>query len=342
MKGKYQRLYQETKQIRKKLCKQQREGSKMKASSLKVSNLQKLGPLIGLIIITFVLAIVSDNFMTVDNLLNVMRQVSINALIAFGMTFVILTGGIDLSVGSILALSSAITASLLAGGMDPILSILIGLLAGAIMGAINGFIITKGKVAPFIATLATMTIFRGLTLVYSDGRPITGLSDSALFEMMGKGYVSWIPVPVIYMMVAYFVLYFILKKTTFGRRVYAIGGNEEATILSGIRVDRVKIWIYSITGLLSALAGIILASRLNSSQPTAGASYELDAIAAVVLGGTSLSGGRGWIFGTLIGALIIGVLNNGLNIMNVSSFYQQVVKGGVILLAVLLDRKKAA
>lgn len=280
--------------------------------------------------------------MTVDNILNVMRQVSINALIAFGMTFVILTGGIDLSVGSILALSSAITASLLAGGMDPILAILIGLLAGAIMGAINGFIITKGKVAPFIATLATMTIFRGLTLVYSDGRPITGLSDSALFEMMGKGYVSWIPVPVIYMMAAYFILYFILKKTTFGRRVYAIGGNEEATILSGIRVDRVKVWIYSITGLLSALAGIILASRLNSSQPTAGASYELDAIAAVVLGGTSLSGGRGWIFGTLIGALIIGVLNNGLNIMNVSSFYQQVVKGGVILLAVLLDRKKAA
>lgn len=280
--------------------------------------------------------------MTVDNILNVMRQVSINALIAFGMTFVILTGGIDLSVGSILALSSAITASLLAGGMDPILAILVGLLAGAIMGAINGFIITKGKVAPFIATLATMTIFRGVTLVYSDGRPITGLSNSALFEMMGKGYVSWIPVPVIYMMVAYFILYFILKKTTFGRRVYAIGGNEEATILSGIRVDRVKIWIYSITGFLSALAGIILASRLNSSQPTAGASYELDAIAAVVLGGTSLSGGRGWIFGTLIGALIIGVLNNGLNIMNVSSFYQQVVKGGVILLAVLLDRKKAA
>lgn len=330
------------KQTKKKLCKQQLEGSKMKASSLKVTNIQKLGPLIGLFIITTVLAIVSDNFMTVDNILNVMRQVSINALIAFGMTFVILTGGIDLSVGSILALASAITASLLASGMDPILAILIGLLAGALMGAINGFIITKGKVAPFIATLATMTVFRGLTLVYSDGRPITGLSTSTLFEMMGKGYVSWIPVPVIYMMASYFILYFILKKTTFGRRVYAIGGNEEASILSGIRVDRVKIWIYSITGLLSALAGIILASRLNSSQPTAGASYELDAIAAVVLGGTSLSGGRGWIFGTLIGALIIGVLNNGLNIMNVSSFYQQVVKGGVILLAVLLDRKKAA
>ncbi|PGT83857.1 MULTISPECIES: ABC transporter permease subunit [Bacillaceae] len=306
------------------------------------SKLQKLGPLVGLLIITIILSIVSPNFMTVDNILNVLRQVSINALIAFGMTFVILTGGIDLSVGSILALASAVTASMLASGMDPILAILVGLLAGAIMGAINGFIITKGKVAPFIATLATMTVFRGLTLVYTDGRPITGLSSSELFVLMGKGYVGWVPVPVIWMLITYAILYFILKKTTFGRRVYAIGGNEEAAILSGIRTDRVKIWIYSITGLLSALAGIILSSRLNSAQPTAGASYELDAIAAVVLGGTSLSGGRGWIFGTLVGALIIGVLNNGLNIMNVSSFYQQVVKGGVILLAVLLDRKKAA
>ena len=306
------------------------------------SKLQKLGPLVGLLIITIILSVVSPNFMTVDNILNVLRQVSINALIAFGMTFVILTGGIDLSVGSILALASAVTASMLASGMDPILAILVGLLAGAIMGAINGFIITKGKVAPFIATLATMTVFRGLTLVYTDGRPITGLSSSELFVLMGKGYVGWVPVPVIWMLITYAILYFILKKTTFGRRVYAIGGNEEAAILSGIRTDRVKIWIYSITGLLSALAGIILSSRLNSAQPTAGASYELDAIAAVVLGGTSLSGGRGGIFGTLVGALIIGVLNNGLNIMNVSSFYQQVVKGGVILLAVLLDRKKAA
>jgi ribose transport system permease protein len=306
------------------------------------TNLQKLGPFVGLIIIIIILSIVSPNFMTVDNILNVLRQVSINALIAFGMTFVILTGGIDLSVGSILALSSAVTASMLASGMDPILAILIGLIAGAIMGAINGFIITKGKVAPFIATLATMTVFRGLTLVYSDGRPITGLSSSELFVLMGKGYVGWIPVPVIWMLVTYAILYFILKKTTFGRKVYAIGGNEEAAILSGIRANRVKVWIYTLTGLLSALAGIILSSRLNSAQPTAGASYELDAIAAVVLGGTSLSGGRGWIFGTLIGALIIGVLNNGLNIMNVSSFYQQVVKGGVILLAVLLDRKKSA
>jgi ribose transport system permease protein len=303
---------------------------------------QKLGPFFGLFVITLVLSIVSSSFLTLDNIFNVLRQVSINALIAFGMTFVILTGGIDLSVGSMLALSSAITAGMLASGMDPILAMAIGLASGAIMGAINGLFITKGRVAPFIATLATMTIFRGLTLVYTDGRPITGLSDSPLFEIMGRGYFGWIPVPVIWMLVCYAILYFVLKKTTFGRRVYSIGGNEEASVLSGIRVNSVKIWVYSLTGTLSALAGIILASRLNSAQPTAGASYELDAIASVVLGGTSLSGGRGWIFGTLVGALIIGVLNNGLNLMNVSSFYQQVVKGGVILLAVLLDRKKSA
>lgn len=312
-------------------------------SQVSITNyLQKLGSLIGLIIITIILSIVSPNFLTLDNVLNVLRQVSINALIAFGMTFIILTGGIDLSVGSILALGSAVTAGMLASGMDPMLAVLLGLLAGGLMGAFNGLVITKGKVAPFIATLATMTIFRGLTLVYTNGRPITGLSDSLTFQLIGKGYFFGIPVPVILMVVVYIILYILLKKTTFGRKVYAIGGNEEASILSGIKVNIAKIWIYTITGVLSALAGIILTSRLNSAQPTAGASYELDAIAAVVLGGTSLAGGRGWIFGTLIGALIIGVLNNGLNLMNVSSFYQQVVKGGVILLAVLLDRKKSA
>jgi ribose transport system permease protein len=303
---------------------------------------QKLGPLIGLILIAVILSVMSQDFLTVNNIFNVLRQVSINALIAFGMTFVILTGGIDLSVGSILALSSALTAGMLAGGTDPIMALLIGLLAGAGMGAVNGLIITKGKVAPFIATLATMTIYRGFTLVYTEGRPITGLSDAVSFQMLGKGYFLGIPFPVITMLISFAILYFLLKKTTFGRGVYAIGGNEEASLLSGLRVDRIKIGVYSLTGLLAALAGTTLTSRLNSAQPTAGVSYELDAIAAVVLGGTSLSGGRGWIVGTLIGALIIGVLNNGLNLLNVSSFYQQVVKGGVILLAVLLDRKKAA
>ncbi|KGP72377.1 ribose ABC transporter permease [Pontibacillus yanchengensis] len=304
--------------------------------------LQKLGPLLGFFVIVIILTFMSDNFLTLDNILVVLRQVSINALIAFGMTFVILTGGIDLSVGSTLALSGALTAGMLSSGMDPMLAVILGMLAGAAMGAFNGIVITKGKVAPFIATLATMTIFRGLTLVYTDGRPITGLSDSMSFKMIGQGYLFGIPVPAVLMTVAFAILFFILKKTVFGRQVYSIGGNEEASILSGIRADRVKIWVYSLTGLLSALAGIILTSRLNSAQPNVGVAFELDAIAAVVLGGTSLSGGRGWIFGTLVGALIIGVLNNGLNLLDVSSFFQQVVKGTVILLAVLMDRKKTA
>lgn len=306
-------------------------------------DVKKLGPLIGLFLLCIVLSILSDDFLTMDNWLNLLRQVSINALIAFGMTFVILTGGIDLSVGSVLALSSAITAGMMAQGINGFVAILVGLLAGMVMGVLNGVIITKGKVAPFIATLATMTAFRGLTLVYTDGRPITGFaSDDIMFQMMGRGYFFGIPVPIILMLMVYIALYVVLKKTTFGRHTYAVGGNEEASRLSGLRVDRLKIYVYALTGALSALAGLILTSRLNSAQPTAGTAYELDAIAAVVLGGTSLSGGRGWIFGTLVGALIIGVLNNGLNLLNVSSFYQQVIKGAVILLAVLLDRRKEA
>ncbi|CDQ40808.1 MULTISPECIES: ABC transporter permease subunit [Virgibacillus] len=301
--------------------------------------LATLGPLFGLILITSVLAIMSDNFFTLTNIFNLLRQVSVNALIAFGMTFVILTAGIDLSVGSILALGSALTAGLLTSGIDPILAVCIGLIIGLILGTVNGLIITKGRVAPFIATLATMTIYRGITLVYTDGRPITGLSDSFAFEMIGKGYVFGIPFPAIVMVIVFIVLYFILRQTVFGREVYAVGGNEEAATLSGIKADRVKIWVYSLTGMLSVLAGIIITSRLNSAQPTAGSMYELDAIAAVVIGGTSLAGGRGRIVGTLIGALIIGVIDNGLNLLNVPSFYQQIVKGGVILLAVLLDRK---
>jgi len=231
---------------------------------------------------------------------------------------------------------------MMASGMDPFLAMVVGLLAGLAMGIVNGIIIAKGKVAPFIATLATMTIFRGLTLVYMDGRPITGLGDHLMFQMFGRGYFLGIPVPAVTMMIAFAVLYFILKKTTFGRRTFAIGGNEEAAALSGINVTRIKVMIYGLSGTLAALAGIVLTSRLDSAQPTAGTSYELDAIAAVVLGGTSLSGGRGWIVGTFIGVLIIGVLNNGLNLLGVSSFFQQVVKGLVILLAVLIDRRKEA
>ncbi|WP_110113431.1 ribose ABC transporter permease RbsC [Bacillus sp. CGMCC 1.16541] len=318
----------------------------MKQSVKKVNHvdnlLQKLGPLLGLIMLVVIVSILNPSFLEPLNLLNLLRQVAINALIAFGMTFVILTGGIDLSVGSILALSSALMAGMIVSGIDPILAILIGCLLGAGMGAINGLLITKGKMAPFIATLATMTIFRGLTLVYTDGNPITGLGENYLFQLFGRGYFLGIPVPAITMMLSFAVLWVILHKTPFGRKTYAIGGNEKAAIISGIKVPQVKVMIYSLAGLLAALAGAILTSRLNSAQPTAGTSYELDAIAAVVLGGTSLSGGRGLIVGTLIGALIIGTLNNGLNLLGVSSFFQMVVKGVVILIAVLIDRKKSA
>ncbi|WP_238984683.1 ribose ABC transporter permease [Kurthia massiliensis] len=304
--------------------------------------MQKLGPLFGLLLIVVIISIMSPSFLTSDNIFNVLRQVSISALIAFGMTFVILTGGIDLSVGSTLALTGAVAATLLAGGYDPFIAMAAALALGLVLGAVNGIIIAKGKVAPFIATLATMTIYRGLTLVYTDGKPVSGLGDHLSFQMFGKGYLLGVPVPIVTMTVAFFVLYFILRKTTFGRRVYAIGGNAEASRLSGINVDRTTIAVYALTGMLAAMSALILTSRLNSAQPTAGTSYELDAIAAVVLGGTSLTGGRGWIVGTLIGALIIGVLNNGLNLIGVSSFFQQVVKGIVILFAVLIDRKKAA
>ncbi|WP_139187892.1 ribose ABC transporter permease RbsC [Bacillus tuaregi] len=301
---------------------------------------QKLGPLLGLIVLVVIVSILNPSFLEPLNILNLLRQVAINALIAFGMTFVILTGGIDLSVGAILALSSALTAGMIVSGLDPMLAIIIGCILGGVMGMVNGLFITKGKMAPFIATLATMTIFRGLTLVYTGGNPITGLGDNYLFQLFGRGYFLGIPVPAITMILTFVLLFIILHKTPFGRKTYAIGGNEKAALISGIKVPNVKIMIYSLSGMLAALAGAILTSRLNSAQPTAGTSYELDAIAAVVLGGTSLSGGKGRIFGTLIGALIIGTLNNGLNLLGVSSFYQMVVKGIVILIAVLLDRKK--
>ncbi|OOP66174.1 ribose ABC transporter permease [Heyndrickxia oleronia] len=318
------------------------DGKSMNRANHLDNIMQKLGPLLGFIILVVIVSILNPSFLQPLNILNLLRQVAINALIAYGMTFVILTGGIDLSVGSILALSSALMAGMMVSGLDPILAIIIGCLLGGVMGMVNGLLITKGKMAPFIATLATMTVFRGLTLVYTDGNPITGLSDSRLFQLFGRGYFLGIPVPAITMIIGFIILYIILQKTPFGRKTYAIGGNEKAALISGIKVPRVKIMIYSLAGLLSALAGAILISRLDSAQPTAGTSYELDAIAAVVLGGTSLSGGRGKIFGTLIGALIIGTLNNGLNLLGVSSFYQMVVKGIVILIAVLLDRKKAA
>lgn len=302
--------------------------------------LREMGPLIGLILLFVVIAVLNDRFISPTNLSNLLRQVSINALISFGMTFVILTGGIDLSVGSLLALSSALLASMIKSGVNPELSIIFAALIGLGLGLLNGIIVAYGKVAPFIATLATMTIYRGATLVYTNGNPISGLSDEPFFIALGQGDLAGVPVPAIIMVIAFLILFFVLRKTPLGRQTYAVGGNEKVSYIAGIKINRVKIVAYALTGLLCALAGAILTSRLNSAQPTAGTGYELDAIAAVVLGGTSLAGGKGRITGTLIGALIIGTLNNGLNILNVSSFYQQVVKGIVILLAVIMDRKK--
>lgn len=297
--------------------------------------------LIALLFLVVVVSFLNPNFFTVDNILNILRQTSVNAIIAVGMTLVILTAGIDLSVGSVLALCGAFAATLVAMEVPVLVAVPTALLAGAALGAISGIIIAKGKVQAFIATLVTMTLLRGVTMVYTDGRPIsTGFTDTAdTFAWFGTGYALGIPVPVWLMVVVFAGAWYLLNHTRFGRYVYAVGGNESATRLSGINVERVKIGVYAICGLLAALAGIIVTSRLSSAQPTAGMGYELDAIAAVVLGGTSLMGGKGRIMGTLIGALIIGFLNNALNLLDVSSYYQMIAKAVVILLAVLVDNK---
>lgn len=302
--------------------------------------LSKLGPLLALIVLIIFVSILSPSFLSLTNLMNLMRQVSTNALIAFGMTFVIITGGIDLSVGSTLALSSAIMAGMIVNGIDPLIAMTVSLIAGFVLGAVNGLLITKGKLVPFIATLATMTIYRGATLVLTDGKPITGLDETFIFQFMGRGYFFGIPFPIVITLVVFALLFVLLHKMSFGRKTFAIGGNEKASFIAGVKSNKIKIFVYSISGVLASLAGIILTSRLNSAQPTAGETYEMDAIASVVLGGTSMSGGKGRIFGTLIGALIIGTLNNGLNLLGVSTFYQQIVKGIVIIIAVLIDRRK--
>ncbi|WP_035439180.1 ABC transporter permease [Latilactobacillus fuchuensis] len=305
--------------------------------------ISKLGPVLALIVLVLAVSVMNMSFLAPSNLLNLLRQVSINALIAFGMTFVILTGGIDLSVGSILALSGAISAYMVQAGVPTVLAITIGMITGALFGLINGILIAYGKAAPFIATLATMTIFRGATYVFTNGNPITGdkINSSFLFQFMGRGYLFGIPFPIIIMIIAFAILYMVLHKTTFGRKTYALGGNEEAAYVAGVNTKRVTMIIYTLSGLMASVAGVILTSRLSSAQPDAGTSYEMDAIAAVVLGGTSLAGGKGRIFGTLIGALIIGTLNNGMNLLGISSFYQQIVKGIVIIVAVLLDRRES-
>lgn len=299
-------------------------------------------PFIVLLILCIVMAIINDRFFTWSNLITVLRQTSINAVIATGMTFAILIGGIDLSVGSVLAICGATAASLISTGMDIIFVLLITLLLGLGIGIVNGILISKGRLQPFIATLGTMTLLRGLTLVYTQGKPIssTGGTDSILFSKIGTGYFLGLPIPIYVMLIVLIMAYYILRHLRMGRYIYSLGSNEEATIYSGIKTDRIKLFVYGLAGFLAALAGVITTARLGSAAPTAGTGYELDAIAAVVLGGTSMSGGIGTIWGTAIGALIIGILNNALNLLQVPSYYQDVAKGIVILIAVLLDRQQ--
>lgn len=314
------------------------------------ANLIRFQSLIALFILCLALSILSDKFLTVSNAWNVMRQISVNICISTGMTLIVLTAGIDLSVGSVLALCGAITAGLLRNGIEVPSSnlyigftllgaIIAGILTGSFLGAFNGWAITKFKVPPFVATLAMLTIARGLTMLWTQGFPISGLGDTFLY--FGTGWLLGIPVPVWISGIIVLIAVLITNKTRLGRYIYAIGGNESASKLSGINVNRVKIIVYTIAGALAAIGGILVTSRLDSAQPNAGTSYELDSIAAVVIGGTSLSGGRGSILGTVQGAIIIGVLNNGLVLLNVSPFWQQVVKGFVILLAVIIDKSNS-
>ena len=297
--------------------------------------------LVALLVLIGVVSFLSPNFFTADNLLNILRQTSVNAIMAVGMTLVILTAGIDLSVGSVLALCGALAATMVAMELPIALVVPLTLGAGALLGGISGLIIAKGKVQAFIATLVTMTALRGVTMVYTEGRPIsTGFSEgSDHFAWLGTGYLLGLPVPIWLMAIVFLLAWYLLNHTRLGRYIYALGGNESATRLSGINVARVKLAVYGLCGMLSALAGLIVTSRLSSAPPTAGMGYELDAIAAVVLGGTSLMGGKGRIMGTLIGALIIGFLNNALNLLDVSSYYQMIAKASVILLAVMVDNK---
>lgn len=289
-----------------------------------------------LVLMCVILSVLTPNFLEVNNLLNVLKQISIIAILAAGMTFVILTGGIDLSVGSTVALSGVISVMLSQQGVNAIIAMAAGVAIGVAAGFVNGYLTAKVKLPAFIVTLGSFTYIRGLAYVISAGYPIV-LTDP-LFKFFGAGDIVGIPTPIFIMAFIYVITFFVLKYTMFGRHVYAIGGNEEAASLTGIKVGATLIKVYVISGLLSGLAGVVLAGRLYSGQPTAGVGFELDAIAAVILGGTSFTGGVGTIRGTIIGALIMGVLSNGLTLLNVSYYWQLVIKGAVIILAVLLDR----
>jgi ribose transport system permease protein len=294
--------------------------------------------LIGLLVLCIIIAVISPRFLTVSNVLNVLTQVSVNAILAIGMSFVIITGGIDLSVGSVLAITGAVVATFAKTGGNILPGVIAAIIIGAAIGLVNGLLVSKGKVQAFIVTLATMTIFRGVTYVYTNGNPISGLGENISF--IGNSSILGVPLPIFFIIIVLLIAWYALNQTRFGRYIYALGGNEDSARLSGINTDKIKTLVYVISGITAAIAGIIVTSRIGSASPNAGTGFELDAIAAVVLGGTSLAGGEGKVTGTIIGALIIGVLNNGLNLMGVNPFYQAIAKGLVILLAVLLDKKE--
>lgn len=311
------------------------EKSAVVTRGLSFDRIRQYGLVASLLLLCAVMAFLSDNFLTVSNLMNVARQVSVTAIAAVGMTLVIIIGGIDLSVGSILALSGVMAATMFTNVESPILAIVIGVAVGAAVGFINGFVTAKGMIAGFITTLATMSAVRGFSFIYTDGVPVAVTNPS--FTYLGTGYMFGIPIPILIMVFVLLLGSYVMNRTRLGRYVYAIGGNEQTSRWSGLKVDRVKIYVYTISGLLTGLAGTILAARLASGQPYAGQGFELDVIAAVIVGGTSLAGGRGNISGTFIGVLLIGILSNGLTLLNVDTYYQMVIKGAIIILAVLID-----
>jgi len=299
----------------------------------------QLGLALALVALMGALSLERPNFLTVANLVNLVRQISINGILAVGVTFVLLTGGVDLSLGSVVALTGVIAASFAHPGQATVLAPLaMGILAGACCGAANGLVVTRGRVAPFIVTLGTMTSARGLALLISHGRPVSNLGPA--FARIGGGDFAGVPVPIVIFFLVALTAHVFLKNMRLGRRIYAVGGNENAARASGVHVGAVKTIAYVVSGSLAGLAGVVLASRITTGQPNAGIGYELDAIAAVVIGGTSLNGGVGGVGGAVLGALLIGVINNGLDLLNVSSYYQQVIKGLIIVGAVWLDRSK--
>ena len=314
--------------------------------------MNKYGIFFVLVAMVILMSLLSPAFMTVRNLLNVVRQISVIGLIAIGVTMIIITKGIDLSSGSLLALAAVVAASLAqrpdwATRMYPnlpalpvIVPVLAALAVGAIVGMINGGLVAYTGIPAFIATLGMMTAARGIALLYADGRPISSLTES--YNFIGQGSIAGIPVPILIFAVIGVISYVMLNHTRFGKYLFAIGGNENAAFVSGVNIKKYKVLVYTYASFLAALSGIVLSSRISSGQPGLGLAYELDAIAAATIGGTSHSGGIGTIGGTIVGALIIGVLNNGLDLLNVSAYWQQIVKGIIIVGAVILDMRKNA